>query len=143
MTNYIRAALIVTAGTIAAILLTFAPRAHAADGPICMSWDSAKTVAKDKWGELPSYQADSSQGGVLVITINPKTNTWTLWLMPSASMACAIGAGTGWEPAPPSVVAPPAPSTPAPDAKPIEPQMYTVPGQWGDRYLLRTVFLIS
>ena len=139
MTNYLRAALIVAAGTIAAIVLTFAPKAYAAAaGPVCMTWNDAKATAKDKYGELPAYLATSSQGGVLVITINPTTNAWTLWLMPSADMACAVGAGTNWETAPPAVVAPPAPSTPAPEAKPIEPQMYAVPGRWGDRYLLRT-----
>ena len=131
--NIIRAALLTVFGTVAAILLTFA-HAKADTPPGCMPWPDVRDQMKAKYGEVPTYIATNHGGGmVLVVTINPTTGTFTLWGMPSGDMACLITAGKGWEAAPASMANPPA----IPEPKPVLPQLYAVPGLWGDHYLLR------
>ena len=129
--NLIRAALLTIFGIGAALWLTFA--AHADTPPGCMTWDVARDKIKTEFGETATIIAQSQGGTVIVFTVNASTGTWTLWKMPDAASACAVAAGQGWEAAPASVANPP-----TPEPKPPLPQMYAVPGPWGDHYLLRT-----
>ena len=107
MTNYLRAVLIVAAVTIAAVLLTFA---HANASPVCMSWKTGSDQARKNYGEIASYVATTTGGAVIIVTVNLKTGTWTLWAMPTPDQACPISFGDGWEAAPDSVANPLGPS---------------------------------
>ena len=133
-TAYSRAAIAAVAIVCAAILLTFTRCAQAdTPAPGCMSWDATRDAVQKGFGETATIIALSKGGTVLVFTVNPTTGTWTLFSMPDGGSACPVTSGQGWEAAPASIAAPPA----TPEPKPPLPQMYAIPGPWGDHYLLR------
>jgi hypothetical protein len=99
----------------------------------CFPWQKALSIAKDRFGEVPAYIAETATGVVLTVTVNPSTGSWTLWGQNKPDVMCAITVGKGWETAPDSVVHPPPPV----------PQMYRLPdGKGGSRYFLPAGFAI-
>jgi hypothetical protein len=115
------------------IVLAFVLPAHADDALPAnfFPWQKALSIAKDKFGEVPAYIAETATGVVLTVTVNPSTGTWTLWGQNKPDVMCAITVGKGWENAPDSVVHPPPPV----------PQMFRLPdGKGGNRYFLPAGF---
>jgi len=62
----------------------------------CFPWEPALIVAYKEFGQLPAALA-VSDGGVIIVTVNPKTKAWTMFIQPNETTACIIGAGEYWD----------------------------------------------
>lgn len=74
----------------------------------CGPFAVALRLAMDQYGEAPAFIAIRG-AGVITITVNPKTGSFTVWLQRIPDIMCAVDAGEGWQVAPDAVkaVAPP------------------------------------
>ena len=92
MTKFALAALAALAG-----LATIAGQARAE--PVCMPSEAAFSAAERSYGEVRTYDATVDlPGGVadIVITLNPKTGSWSLWTLGPVGVACMAASGKKW-----------------------------------------------
>ena len=84
-----------------------AGRAHAAI--ICLPVAEARAQALARFGEVAAFGGENDMaygGGQMIVTLNPKTQSWTVFLIVQNNIACAMLSGDGWELAPPEVSPP-------------------------------------
>lgn len=58
-------------------------------------------AAQADFGESPAFMSQTMSGGVLIFTTNPKTSTWTMWVIPADApdKLCLFDGGSNWAPA--------------------------------------------
>jgi hypothetical protein len=66
-------------------------------------------LAMAQYGESPAFVATASGGVVIMLTVNAKTGTWTMWGQRDPDTVCLLAGGEGWQAAPAALkqVAPP------------------------------------
>jgi hypothetical protein len=107
-TNVRRALLLAVSIILGAAVLAGASAAHA--DVSCYHWDTARAQLQAKYGEVPTYTGDTGSGTVIV-TVNPKTGTWTELLQTAGNVVCLIAEGEHWGAPPPDPAPSPAPAT--------------------------------
>lgn len=88
------------AAAIAACLLFVLP---ASANESCAPWEQTLVNIYVDYGEVPVNIA-TVQGGVLIVTVNPQTGTFTIFIQPNEHMICFVGAGTNWSAASQAVI---------------------------------------
>ena len=103
--------LLLLAGLAAAAgAIAIAGRPHAAI--ICLPVAEARAQALARFGEVAAFGGENDMaygGGQMIVTLNPKTQSWTVFLIVQNNIACAMLSGDGWELAPPEVTGQPVP----------------------------------
>ena len=61
----------------------------------CAPWEETLVNIYVDYGELPVNIA-VVQGGVLIVTVNPQTGTFTVFVQPNEDVICMVGAGDHW-----------------------------------------------
>lgn len=61
----------------------------------CAPWEETLVNIYVDYGELPVNIA-VVQGGVLIVTVNPQTGTFTIFIQPNEDVICFVGAGEHW-----------------------------------------------
>jgi len=88
------------AAAVAACLLFVAP---AAAESACVPWEQTLVDIYLDYGELPT-SIGVVQGGVLILTVNPETGTFTVFIQPNEDMVCFVGAGEHWSDASQAII---------------------------------------
>lgn len=83
-----------------ACLLFIAP---ASANESCAPWEDTLVSLYVDYGELPTNIA-VIQGGVLIVTVNPQTGTFTVLIQPNEDVICFVGAGDHWSVAPQPII---------------------------------------
>ena len=86
-------------------VLTLAGASNALATPICATYKEMLGAVAEHWGEIPTTIASTTDGIVITITVNPKTQTWTMFGQKTADLMCFMSSGDGWEPAPDAIKA--------------------------------------
>ncbi len=68
----------------------------AAEGT-CFPWEETLVTAYREFGQVPTALA-VADGGVIIVTVNPETKAWTMFIQPDAETVCILGAGEYWAP---------------------------------------------
>lgn len=89
---------------LALIVLAATPAA----ATVCLQTSVMVDGLRDRYGETPAFVATDDKGIVLVIFLSDQ-GSYTVVLQPSPEVSCSIGAGYGWQPAPPTMRRPPKP----------------------------------
>jgi hypothetical protein len=63
----------------------------------CAPFAEYRALLAKRYGEKPVVRAITKNGLALVLTVNPKTGTWTALYLSPGGNACAINAGTGFD----------------------------------------------
>src|SRR3990167_3605694 len=66
---------------------------------VCMPSEAAFSAAERSYGEMRTYDATVDlPGGAadIVITLNPKTGSWSLWTLGPVDVACMAVSGKKW-----------------------------------------------
>jgi hypothetical protein len=89
---------------VAVSILYLAAPAFAAPLPVgkCGKWDDVLKEHYKATGELPET-GGVVQGGVLTLTLNPDTKTFSIFVQPSPEVMCAMAYGMHWTKYPDSV----------------------------------------
>lgn len=88
------------AAAVAACLLFIAP---ASANESCAPWEQTLVNIYVDYGELPAHIA-VVQGGVLIVTVNPQTGTFTIFIQPNEDIVCFVGAGEHWSAADQAII---------------------------------------
>lgn len=88
------------AAAVLGCLLFIAP---ASANESCAPWEETLVSLYIDYGELPAHVA-VVQGGVLIVTVNPQTGTFTVLIQPNEAPICMVGAGDHWSAASQAVV---------------------------------------
>lgn len=80
------------AAAVLGCLLFIAP---ASANESCAPWEQTLVDLYNDYGELPAHIA-VVQGGVLIVTVNPQTGTFTVLIQPNEDAVCFVGAGEHW-----------------------------------------------
>jgi len=86
---------------VAACLLFIAP---AAAESVCGPWEDMLAAIAEHDGQFPAFIATSSKGYVVVVTVNKKTGTFTIFGQPNEDTICLLDTGMGWSVAPDEVI---------------------------------------
>lgn len=95
--RYVVAALAVLA--ILCLVMAWAVSDARAQLPACAPTEEYLDFLADRFGEVPAFIATTS-AGVVTVTVNDDTGTWSMLLQRRAEVVCMVSSGERWAPAP-------------------------------------------
>lgn len=82
------------------VALAYTLAGYPAHAAVCGPWEAVLDEAYKSYGELPTFLGTTPQGGVMIITLNEKTGSFTVMVQPNPEVICPMGGGESWAPAP-------------------------------------------
>jgi len=116
--------------TVAGIALTFCGQARAQGQAICLPTETLMRFLQERHGEVPTFTAKENRGTSVIVAVNEKTGTWTIFAMGGVN-ACLLATGEEWSDVEPE------------EPEPVVPQMWKFRDDYsprGMRYLLPARF---